>query len=87
VVVEKFQSDVELKNMIEKWLWQSHMQRRVNSFEIPDILFYFWSGWWHILQWCYIGLFEDGPDDFLSSLNPTQFPAGMLEVLEFVARV
>jgi hypothetical protein len=29
VVVGKFQSDVELENMIEKWLWQSHVQRRV----------------------------------------------------------
>jgi hypothetical protein len=29
VVVEKFQYDVELENMIEKWLWQSHVQRRV----------------------------------------------------------
>jgi hypothetical protein len=34
VVVEKFRSDVELENMIEKWLWQGHMQRRV----IPLVL-------------------------------------------------
>jgi hypothetical protein len=32
VVVEKLRSDVELKNMIEKWLWQSHVQRRVKLY-------------------------------------------------------
>jgi hypothetical protein len=29
VVVEQSQSYVELENMIQKWQWQSHVQRRV----------------------------------------------------------